>query len=140
MEIGLAIFGGVAAGCTLSAEILRLSRSLRKAIKSIRYARREISKTVRALGADPKYEYSLVETFTAHVRWYFSKSSVACLRASLSVARECMNGFTNIRCIEKLDEQLRYLKRSVREGNRQALEAKLRMTVEERVEILEQRM
>jgi hypothetical protein len=192
MEVGLAIFGGVAAVCTLSAELIRLSHSLRKMIKSINYASRDISKIaeemiifaeqfggflrvcsdspasttpssfsptsliswtkrathglrkllreVKALTSDVKYDYSIVERVTAHLKWYFSKDSVKCFRASLRVARESMNGFTNVRLIEKLDEQLLFLKRAIREGNRKALEAELGMTVEERIEYLKLEM
>jgi hypothetical protein len=188
----LAILGGVSAGVTLSAEILRLSRSLRKMIKSIKFAKDDIRKVteemnifaellgqflrvcsdspasttsvsfspeslvswteeatrglrrllreVKALASDVKYDYSIVERATAHVKWYFSKSSVKCFCASLRVARESMNGFTNIRVIEKLDEQLIFLKRAIREGNREKIEDKLGMAAEKCIKNLELEM
>jgi hypothetical protein len=185
----LAIFGGITAGVTLSAEIIRLSRSLREMIKSIKYARDDINKVaeemfifaeqlgqflrtcsdsplstpfvsfspeslvswtkgatrglkrllreVKALTSDVRYDYSIVERVTAHVKWYFSKGSMKRFRASLRVARESMNGFTNIRVIEKLNEQLIFLKQAIREGNRTKIEAELGMTVEKSIENLE---
>lgn len=44
------VFGVVAAGVTLGAELLRLSRSLHKMIKGIRYARRDIAKLADEMG------------------------------------------------------------------------------------------
>ncbi|KAF2684921.1 hypothetical protein K458DRAFT_487167 [Lentithecium fluviatile CBS 122367] len=108
----------------------------RRAIRGLQ----KLLSELEALVADPGDEYSLVETLTAHVKWYFSKSSVGGLRASLSVARESINGFTNIRCIEKLEEQLRFLEQAVRDGERQTLEAKLGMAVEKHMKVLEQKI
>lgn len=190
MEVGLAIFGGVAAGCTLTAEIMRLTRSLRKMIKSIKYARRDISnivneinifaeffehfryscsnspasnarnsfsleslitwtrsaihglgellKNISALSTDDNH--SLVKTVHAHLKWYFNKSAVCCFRASLRVARESMNGFMNIRAIEKLDEQLQFLKQTLGQEERQAIEEKIGQSVDNYIKDLKMSM
>jgi hypothetical protein len=44
------VFGAAAAAFTLGAELLRLSRSLRKMIKGIKYARRDIAKLADEMG------------------------------------------------------------------------------------------
>lgn len=188
----LAIFGGITGACTLGTELIRISRYLRKIVKSVKYARRDISKTaqemsmfaglledfldicvgnsasnteiyslsesliswttsathglrkllkkVRALISHPTKEYSRIEKLTAHVNWYFKRASVEYFRASLRVARESIQAFTNIRCIEKLEEQLAFLKQAVRDGTQRALEAKLQIKLEERIDMLQQKV
>jgi len=108
--------------------------------RSVKYGLEELLKRVRALLDGSRYDYSLLETLAAHVKWYFSRSYVKYLRGSLNVARESINGFLNIWQLEKLDEQLRTLKQVARDGAHQALEERLGMTVEERIHILEQSM
>jgi hypothetical protein len=181
------VFGAVAAGCALGGELLRLSRALRKMIRSVKYARREIVnlsdeidmfaalyqslKTtydrkrnngasictsfpmrkltswtesvkrsfealvdkVEALSYDPEYA-SMIQTAAAHVKWYFERNTVTCLRASLSVARESITGFLNVVEIESLDEQLKLLRKALHDGNRRAVEQQLGMTIEEAIE------
>ncbi|PVH97345.1 hypothetical protein DM02DRAFT_533387 [Periconia macrospinosa] len=134
---GLAVFGGVAAACTLSVEMIKLGRSLRKMVKSIKYARRDI---IGALTSARKYEYSWVETLTAHMKWYLSRASVKYFRASLKVARESIQAYTNIRCIEKLDEQLDMLKKAIENGAEQSLEKELKIKVVERMNTVKQQM
>ncbi|CAO2655764.1 Nn.00g045670.m01.CDS01 [Neocucurbitaria sp. VM-36] len=92
---------------------------------------------VRALAGDPKY--SVLDTIAAHVRWYFSETAVKYLRASLIVARESMIGITNIRAIQKLDEQLKELRTALTQEHRQAVELKFGMTVEQYIQDLETR-
>lgn len=188
----LAVLGGVAAAWTLSADLIKLGRYLRKMVKSIKYARRDISKTahemivfaelfqdfldvcydslasvskksppplsliswtesailglrelLRKVGAPTsvhKDGYSLVETLTTHVKWYLSRESVKYFRALLAVARESIQAFSNIRCIEKLEEQLGVLKQAIENGTQQSLERKLGMTLLERRNIVQHQM
>lgn len=183
------IFGAVAATITLGAELVRISGSLRKAVRSIRYARRDIEslaeeiglfsglyenfldacplssgseahspssnerliswtraairdykklrKEVGALARDPNP--SLLDTVAAHVRWYFRETTVKYLRASLCVARESITGLTNIRAIEKLDEQLSFLKSVLSTEQKRKIEIEYGMPVEQYVPILEAR-
>jgi hypothetical protein len=177
------VFGVVAAGLTLSAELIRLGRSLHKAIKVVKYARSEIEKltaeleifsglydqfmSVCVFGAKAKYcnaaptrrlvawardardsirklldrvrglaGDSIVDKVTARVQLYFSEHEVKCLRLALCVARESMNGFTNIRLIEKLDEEMAMLQAASAQGNRQTHEQQLGMSIEVRNKLL----
>ncbi|KAF2830568.1 hypothetical protein CC86DRAFT_463847 [Ophiobolus disseminans] len=185
------VFGGIAAGITLGAEILRLSRSLLKMAKRIRYARREILKLVKEMGvfadlyedfyavciSDQRRKvrpiastrrlvdwtqeathafkklldqvraladdsrYSMLETFTAHMKWFFSESDVKYLRSSLSVARESMRGFSNITFIATIDEEMDLLRATIAQGDRQRLQdmgVQLGMSVEDRLNELKQ--
>jgi hypothetical protein len=88
---------------------------------------------VQAVGRNPEYFYSFLEVMTAHVIWLKSKDTIKYLRASLSVARQSMVAFTNIRIIEKLNEELAHLKSALSPTERQLLESKYKMTMEDRI-------
>jgi hypothetical protein len=88
---------------------------------------------VQAVGRNPEYFYSFFEVLTAYVIWLRSKDTIKYLRASLSVARQSMVAFTNIRIIEKLNEELVDLKSALSPTERQRLESKYKMTVEDRI-------
>tara|TARA_R110002003_G_scaffold70_26_gene6556 strand:+ start:5326 stop:5925 length:600 start_codon:yes stop_codon:yes gene_type:complete len=183
------IFGVVAAGIMLGPELLRLSRSLRKTFKAIRYAPHDLDKLVKEMEifadlyedfhdvctSDPKYKArssgpakrlmawaeeavhgfkkllarvqaltgdslnSKLDTLIARVRWYFSEDEVKFLRSSLSVARESMRGFSNIRVIEKLDEQMRLLKAAIAKGSQRTIEDQLGVDLEEQIRMLVQK-
>jgi 23S rRNA A2030 N6-methylase RlmJ len=82
---------------------------------------------------------SKLDTLIARVRWYFSENEVKFLRSSLSVARESMRGFSNIRVIEKLDEQMRLLKAAIAKGSQRTIEDQLGVDLEERIRMLVQK-
>lgn len=183
------VLGGVASAITVGVVILEISSKLKKLIKDVRHARREIKHlteemgtfaklyecffdaykeqsasdagfrsaakcliswarnaildfkllhdNVCALAGDP--EYSPLETVVAHIKWYFSKTTVKYLRASLVVARESMMGITNIRAIQKLDEQLRRLRLALTQEQKQAIEKEFGMPVEQYIRYVEER-
>jgi hypothetical protein len=91
---------------------------------------------VQAIGRNPEYFYSFFEVMTAYVIWLKSKDTLKYLRASLSVARQSMVAFTNIRIIEKLNEELAHLKSALPPTERQRLESKYKMTVEDRIRMM----
>lgn len=188
----LAVFGGVAAAITLAAEMLKLSRTLRRMAISVRFARRDIKKIsnemdiaaeafqafhelcsadsapqsgisfdvapliswtnaacqglrillrkVKGLTSEPRDKPSRRKKLAAHVRWYLYKRSVSYLGMCLSVARESMNGFMNIRKIEKLNEQIELLQRLERDGKRSKVEAKLGVVIEEHMDLLRRQL
>jgi hypothetical protein len=170
-------FGAAAAGVALVAELGRLSRSLKKAIKKIRHAPAEaetltaeidmfrdlyyqlletdVEKDGRATSATKRLEvwsqdairgfqqllgrvkalrggprYSILETLTARLQWYLNESAVKCLRASLSVARQTINCFLNIRAIEYLSKILEELRSAVTEEGRREVETRYDMNSE----------
>ncbi|PSN69737.1 hypothetical protein BS50DRAFT_295356 [Corynespora cassiicola Philippines] len=180
MEIGLALLGGVAAGWAISAEIVKICKVLRKVAKSIRYARREISRleeemavfgelldgflrvcskddehvfsstgillnwardalegiknflnNVKALQFSPGDQYSYMETLKAHWDWYFGKSAMKYYRALMRVARESINGFTNIRIIQLLKDTLNEIRNAVAPEERRRIEERHNMPIEE---------
>jgi hypothetical protein len=98
---------------------------------------KELLYKVDALSRDPIYQHTIMETAFAHCKWYFSKSHLGYLRASLGVARQSMVGFTNICNIELLDEQLAHLKSVMTPQQRREIEKEYNMTVEQRIEELQ---
>jgi hypothetical protein len=88
---------------------------------------------VQAVGRNPEYFYSFLEVMTAYVIWLKSKDTIKYLHASLSVARQSMVAFTNIRIIEKLNEELAHLKSALSPTERQRFESKYKMTMEDRI-------
>lgn len=93
---------------------------------------------VRALAGDSRY--SMLETLTAHVRWYFSKNEVNYLRYSLNVAQENMRGFSNLTIIKKINEEIQIIKDAIAQGDQQLiqnLENRLGISLEERLAELE---
>jgi hypothetical protein len=114
-------------------QTLEIKRDLiawtKKAIKGLE----NLLSKVQAVGRNPEYSYSFFEVLTAYVIWLKSKDTIKYLRASLSVARQSMVAFTNIRVIEKLNEELVDLKSALSPTERQRLESKYKMTVEDRI-------
>ncbi|KAI4944104.1 hypothetical protein J4E91_008959 [Alternaria rosae] len=94
---------------------------------------------VQAIARNPEYHYSVSKVATAYYSWIRSKSTVKYLRASLSVARQSMIAFTNIRVIEKLNEELAYLRSTLSPTEREIIELRLKMTVDERVKIIQKK-
>lgn len=98
---------------------------------------RELARKVDALSRDPIYQHNIIDTAVAKFKWYFSTRHLVFLRASLSIARQSMVGFTNICAIESLDEQLAHLKSILTPQQRKEIFNKYGMTVEQRIHVLQ---
>jgi hypothetical protein len=70
----------------------------------------ELLDKVEVLLCEDKSSHSIEETLIAHLQWLFSKSTVKALRASLSVARESINGVSTLIHLNKLDAWIKDLK------------------------------
>ncbi|KAH7083377.1 hypothetical protein BKA63DRAFT_152011 [Paraphoma chrysanthemicola] len=82
---------------------------------------------------------SKIERLKACLKWYFSDRDVKLLRSSLSVARESIIGFSNIRAIERLDDEVRLLEAAMARGSRQTTEEHLGVSLEDKMMLLEQK-
>jgi hypothetical protein len=179
-------FHTVAAGVTLSAEVLRSSRSLRKLTKGTKHARIEIAGLSKEMDlfADLYDELfrvcifdssttsftqlpvkrlvvwteetidafrnlldriqdlvdisrgSVVDVLAAHMKWRAIERKMECMRISLSIARQGIKGFINIRVFEKLEEEEEVLRNAIERGDRQSLEERFGMTLEDRVRVV----
>lgn len=125
-----------APSAVLSSSPIHLIAWTKSAVRELRY----LLRSVKPLKSDPRHEYSLTEKLKAHLKWYFSRRNVNHLRASLSVARESITGFTNLWAIKSLKKQLRFLKQAMREGMKPMLETQLGSTVENYIQLLEESM
>lgn len=97
-----------------------------------------ILKEGEALSPDSEYLYPLGHTAKAHWKWLVRRNVVTRLRNSLNVARQCIEGFTNIMCIRKLNEELSLLRNALTNlVERRAHEQRLGMTLEEKIQSLE---
>jgi hypothetical protein len=93
------------------------------------------------LRRDREQHSSIEETLIAHLTWYFSKSEVKSLRVLLKVVRASMNGFSNLMCIRKLNEELQMLRDALKDRkSRQNIEEKLGMKIERKIQMVEQMM
>ncbi|KAI4646012.1 hypothetical protein J4E93_005591 [Alternaria ventricosa] len=92
---------------------------------------------VDALSRDPVYKHSIIDTGLAKFKWYFNTKHLVYLRASLSITRQSMVGFTNICAIELLDEQLAHLKSVLTAQQREDILYEYGMTVEQRIQVLQ---
>jgi len=176
-------FDPVAAGVTLGAEVLRLSRSMRKLTKGTKHARVEVAGLSKEMDlfADLYDELfrvcifdssttsfskspvkrlvawteetidafrnmldriqdlvdisrdSMVDVLAARMKWHAIEREMECMRISLSIAREGIKGFTNIRVFEKLEEEEDMLRTTIERGDRQIHEERFGMTLEDRV-------
>ncbi|KAF2623605.1 hypothetical protein BU25DRAFT_177347 [Macroventuria anomochaeta] len=98
----------------------------------------ELLRKVEALKHDPRYR-SWQDTLIAYLEWFFSTSSVKHLRANMAVARESINGFSNLMCIQKLNEELRMLRIALtRPMSRAEIERNLRLEIEEKIDLVKQ--
>jgi hypothetical protein len=75
----------------------------------------------------------MVDVLAARMKWHAIEREMECMRISLSIAREGIKGFTNIRVFEKLEEEEDMLRTAVERGDRQSLEERFGMTLEDRV-------
>ncbi|KAH4989842.1 hypothetical protein HBI76_063020 [Parastagonospora nodorum] len=176
-------FHPVAAGVTLSAEVLRSSRSLRKLTKGTKHARIKIvglskemdlfadlydelfrvcifdSSTTTCTQSPVKRlvawteetidafrnlldriqdlvdisRDSVVDVLVARMKWRAIEREMECMRMSLSISRQGIKGFINIRVFEKLEEEEDMLRNTIERGDRQSLEERFGMTLEDRV-------
>jgi hypothetical protein len=114
-------------------DLMSYTKKLMKGFENLRHQ-------VQAIDRNPKYYYSTIERITAHVIWMRSTSTIKYLRASLSVARQSIIAFTNIRLIEKLNEELAYLRSALLLTERHRIELKYGMTVERRIDVVRKKM
>jgi hypothetical protein len=96
---------------------------------------------VEAVGPAARFRHSLQDTLIAYLEWLSSKDTVKRLRNSLTVARASIDGFSNLMCIRKLNEELRVLYAILaNETDRRKAELELGMKLEEKIQMVQQRM
>jgi hypothetical protein len=101
----------------------------------------ELLRKVEAVGPESRDQYSLQETCIAKLEWFFSKDTVRRLRDSLTVARASISGFSNLICIEKLNQELHMLYKALSSrSSRQEAELELGMSIEEKIRMVRQAM
>lgn len=99
----------------------------------------ELLQKVEALTPGDKSSRSIEESLIAHVQWFFSKSTVKALRASLSVARESINGFSTLMHVNKLNTEITLLEQALRDQElRRGLEKQHGASLEEIILMLKQ--
>ncbi|KAF3042327.1 hypothetical protein E8E12_001918 [Didymella heteroderae] len=85
--------------------------------------------------------HSLRKTGRASWKWLVKRNVVAALKASLNVARQSIEGFSNLMCIRKLNEELAILQGAVTNPKqRRALEQKLGTLLEDKIRSIETRL
>jgi hypothetical protein len=100
---------------------------------------KEMLRKVEVLLSRDRSSRSIEEKLIAYLQWLFSKSTVKALRASLSVARESINGFSTLMHLNKLDTLIKRLREAFRDQElRRDLERKFHVPLEEAVRKLEQ--
>ncbi|KAF1365582.1 hypothetical protein EJ07DRAFT_151065 [Lizonia empirigonia] len=93
---------------------------------------------VKALYPQSKIRWGFEDDAIARVVWINKQSQVKALRASLSVARESIHGFTNLMCLKKVNDQIGLMMAALRNPNkRHVLERKLGTTLERKIEELQ---
>jgi hypothetical protein len=81
---------------------------------------------------------SIEETIIAHLEWLFNKNTVKALRASLSVARESINGVSTLMHLNKLDAVIKMFKEASKDRElRRDLENELQISLEEAINKIE---
>lgn len=93
------------------------------------------------LRLDTAYRYSLSHTIKSHWKWLVSTKSVNLLRVSLNVARQSISGFSNLMCFEKLNEELKILRKALTNPReRRKIERKFNMRLKDKIEMVKNRM
>lgn len=116
-------------------------RRLKSWANSTIHGLQKILDKVAILRLDRQVRYSITDTLRAELKWLFGRKAVMLLRTSLSVARQSIEGFSNLMCLGKLNEQLDMLRIALKSASkRQAVEQKFGMSVEDKIESLQQRM
>jgi hypothetical protein len=100
---------------------------------------RKLLDKVDVLRFEDRSSRSIEETLIAHLEWLFSKSTVKALRASLSVARESMNGVSTLMHLKKLDAVIKMFKEASKDRElRRDLENELHVSLEEAIHEIEE--
>lgn len=101
----------------------------------------KLLQNVKTLQSNSKDRPSLQNVLIAYLKWYFSKKEVKCLRVSVNIATASMNGYSNLICIRKLEEELRLLRRALEDAaSRRGIEEKLAMSIDDKVKLIEESM
>lgn len=112
-----------------------------KWMKETEVALCKILQKASALLPDSKTRRSLEERCIARLEWFGSKKAVERLRASMVVASTSIDGFSNLICIQKLNEELIILKLALTdEPNRRKFEKTFGVTLEKKIEMIQQSM
>ncbi|KAH7398567.1 hypothetical protein BKA66DRAFT_453390 [Pyrenochaeta sp. MPI-SDFR-AT-0127] len=99
----------------------------------------KVREDVEALRLNTNDTYSVSQSLSAHLRWFFGTSLVKGLRASMRVATESINAFASLTLIKKLDVQLRMLRSALRNlAERQILEQQYGMRIEDKIRQVQQ--
>lgn len=94
-----------------------------------------------AIRPDSNYRYSLRHTWKAHWKWLIRRNVVAALHTSLSVARQSIEGFSNLMCIRKLNEELVLLRHALLDPmKRRALEQELGVPLVDKIQSIETKL
>lgn len=102
---------------------------------------KELLQKVEALHPQSKPRFNFEDKAISHLVWYRSASAVKTLRVSLSVARESINGFSNLMCLDKLKELLKAINLAMNDPvKRSELEQKLGGTLEDKILVVNQDM
>lgn len=97
----------------------------------------KLSQRVDALARDPVHEHSFADVVSAHVKWFLDMDNWKYLRYTLVVARQSMVGFTYVCNMERLDEQLAFLRSIITAEQRNKIEQEYGETVEKLINNLE---
>lgn len=99
---------------------------------------RKLLQEADAISPTSNTRYSLRKTTKASIKWLVKRNVVVALKASLDVARQSIEGFTNLMCIRKLNEELAILRDALTNlERRRVLERKLDMTLEYKIQSIE---
>jgi hypothetical protein len=100
---------------------------------------RKLLDKVDVLRFEDRSSRSIEETLIAHLEWLFSKNTVKALRASLSVARESINGVSTLMHLKKLDAVIKMFKEASKDRElRRDLENELQISLEEAIHDMEE--
>ncbi|KAH4291170.1 hypothetical protein HBH64_079690 [Parastagonospora nodorum] len=103
-------------------------------MKKLKIGLDEVLQKVAALLPNSTSNRSLEERWIARIKWFGSKKEVEILRASMSIARTSIDGFSNLICIQKLNRELRMLELAITDTRlRKDIEKKFCMTLNEKI-------
>ena len=98
----------------------------------------DLLEEVEALLPRSKIRFNWEEKAIARLVWLTSTDKIKGLRASLSVGRESINGFSNLMCLKALKDEMVMLKSALNNpADRQKMERRLRVNLETRIRELE---